>query len=75
MRELEQAIDGFQVLDATTKWIHAHRKTRPKNKLKFATEAGAMAALDFSAAWRLKSGAMSDNAALVMRMSQTVSRA
>ena len=34
MREFEQAIDGFQVLNAATKWIHSHTKTRLKNKLK-----------------------------------------
>src|SRR6185369_11434300 len=34
--KFEQAIDGFQVLNAATKWIHDHTKTRRKNKLKVA---------------------------------------
>jgi hypothetical protein len=36
MRQFEQAIDGFQVLNAATKWIHSHTKTRLKTKLKVA---------------------------------------
>src|SRR4051812_28515352 len=34
--KLQQAIDGFQVLNAATKWIHDLTKTRRKNKLKVA---------------------------------------
>lgn len=36
MWKFEQTIDGFQVLNAATKWIHNHTKTRRKNKLKVA---------------------------------------
>ena len=34
--KFQQAIDGFQILNAATKWIHNHTKTRLKNKLKVA---------------------------------------
>jgi len=36
MRQFQQPINGFQVLNAAAKWIHDHTKTRLKNKLKVA---------------------------------------
>jgi len=72
MREFQQAIDGFQVLNAATKWIHDHTKTRLKNKLKVANGNEQLFA------WECRPRTldhMSDNSSPMRSMSQIVNRA
>jgi len=80
MREFEQAIDGFQVLNAATKWIHDHTKTQPKNKLKVANGNELLSLPMFRLCHALHGscecgGELSDNSSPLRTMSEIVNRA